>query len=111
MKKASSNYRTKRRKIQNELKLLGDWSNDDLETEPDIYCAIKPISPEIPIAHDDQILNSLFQINVENADCSLNTVHTQLHLFSPELSYNVINNNLIDENSNTHINSKEESIK
>lgn len=107
MKKASSNYRTKRRKIQNELELLGNWSNDDLETEPATDSVIKPFSTEIPIAHDDhQNLNSHYQINVENADSSLNTS-------SPELLCNVINNKPIDINSNldsnTHINSKEES--
>ncbi|CAI6374982.1 unnamed protein product [Macrosiphum euphorbiae] len=110
MKKASSYYRTKRRKIQNELELLGNWSSDDLATEPDTDCVIKPFSTEIPIAHDDQNLNSLYQINVKNADSSLNTLHTQLHFLSPELSCNVINNIPIDVNSNTHINSKEESL-
>lgn len=108
MKKASSNYRTKRRKIQNELELLGNWSNDDLETEPATDSVIKPFSTEIPIALDEhQNLNSHYQINVENADSSLNTS-------SPELSCNVINNKPIDINSNldsnTHINSKEESL-
>jgi len=72
MKKASSKYRTKQWKIQNELELLGDWSNDNLETDPDINTVIKPIYTEIPIAHDNQNLNSFHQTNVECADSSFN---------------------------------------
>ncbi|KAL5241685.1 hypothetical protein ACI65C_009095 [Semiaphis heraclei] len=89
-------------------KASSNWSNDDLETEPATDSVIKPFSTEIPIALDEhQNLNSHYQINVENADSSLNTS-------SPELSCNVINNKPIDINSNldsnTHINSKEESL-
>lgn len=88
MKKASSSsYRTKRRKIQKELELLGDWSNDTLGTETYMYSVQKPIAAEICIDHEGQNLNQMFEDNENNC---LNS-YPPLHLFSPEVSLNVIN--------------------
>lgn len=112
MKKTSSSYRTKRRKIQKELELLGDWSNDNLETEP-ISPEIKTLSTKVSVSHDHQNCNPLNHINADNP---LNNSPTQIHLLSPEMLGNLTNSDL-DVNSNAHlisspdVSSKEESIK
>ncbi|KAF0706975.1 Uncharacterized protein FWK35_00039269 [Aphis craccivora] len=87
MKKVSS-YRTKRRKIQNELEAFEFISSSNiLETDNVVQNTISTeILPEIP----------------------LNYSHTELQIASPEVAYNAINTN--NTLKNLIVNNKEETI-
>lgn len=111
MKRVSSSYRTKRRKIQNELEVLGDWSDDscNLEIDPNIYPIQDQFFPEISL-NDSQNINLLDQLNIVN-DGTFNSIDTQLYMPSPELGCKVITNSNPDVHTNQDVKSKEEHIK
>lgn len=103
MKRISSTYRTKRRKIQKELEVLNNWSDDNhscnLEIDPNIYSI-----------QYSQNLNLPDQLNAVN-DRTFNSIDTQLYMSSPELGCKVITNSNPDVHTNQDVNSKEEYIK